>query len=344
MNERTSPSNLRAFLLTIFLLVGGSLCAGSLELEPKEMAPPPNITSSEPWYFNIGLPGWLTFVSGETGLRGVSSNVNVSFNQIIRRVQSVFSLSAEARKGRFGIYGDFFYGGLGATVYPGGLVSSANLNSDQWVVDGEIYYRLLEGSKGSLDLRAGGRYTDSYSSLKLSPNGPRIDEAATEFVNAANSDLRGLLERLLHGILDDKNPPFPFPPLGFDEKARLLKLIILARRHPATAHEVIRTVLRRELNRRFSLTERWADPYIGAAARYNMSKAFYLTGRVDVGGFGVASDITTQGTVAVGCEITRNIYAELGFRYLYTNYTDDSNGFLYKITTYGPQVTIGVSF
>jgi hypothetical protein len=65
---------------------------------------------------------------------------------------------------------------------------------------------------------------------------------------------------------------------------------------------------------------------------------------VDVGGFGVASDVTTQGSGALGCQLTRRIYAELGFRYLYTNYKDDSNGFLWRTTTYGPQVTGGVTF
>jgi len=322
----------------------GAVKAGPMEIEPKETAPPPNITSSEPWHFNIGSPGWIAALAGTVGLQGVNSHVDLGFDQLIRHVSGLMSLSAEARKGRFGVYGDLLYMGLETAVYPEGMVSKANLVSDQYLIDGEVYYRVLEGPRGWLDLRAGGRYNDLYSSLKLFGNSRLIDQAATDFVNAANDDLRGLLERLLKHVLDDKNPPLPIPPLGFAEKAKLLKLIIAARQDPITAQAKIVQVLNRELNRTFSLTERWVDPYIGIGGRYNLTKAFYLTGKVDVGGFGVGSDITTQGSAALGCQIARNIYSELGFRYLYTNYEDDSNRFLWKTVTYGPQITTGIIF
>lgn len=327
----------------LFAIVG-AVKGGPVELESKEMAPPPNITSSEPWYFNIGSPGWIASLSGTVGLHGVNSHIDLGFDQLIRHADGLMSLSAEARKGRFGVYGDFLYMSLAAAVYPEGMVSKANLVADQYLADGEVYYRVLEGPRGWLDLRAGARYNDLYNSLKLFGNSRLIDQAATDFVNAANDDLRGLLERLLKGVLDDRNPPLPIPPLGFEEKAKLLKLIIAARRDPITAQAKIAQVLNRQLNRTFSLTERWADPYIGISGRYNLSKAFYLTGKVDVGGFGVGSDITTQGSAALGCQITRNIYSELGFRYLYTNYEDDSNRFLWKTVTYGPQITTGIVF
>ena len=327
----------------LFAVVGG-VKAGPVELESKETAPPPNITSNEPWYLNIASPGWLAGLSGTIGLEGVNSHVDLGFDQLIRHVSGLMSLSAEARKGRFGVYGDLLYMGLKAAVYPEGMVSKANLVSDQYLIDGEVYYRVLEGPRGGLDLRAGARYNNLYSSLKLFGNSRLIDQAATDFVNAANDDLRGLLERLLKGVLDDRNPPLPIPPLGFAEKAKLLKLIIAARQDPITAQQKIAAALNRELNRTFSLTERWVDPYIGISGRYNLTKAFYLTGKVDVGGFGVGSDITTQGSAALGCQITRNIYSELGFRYLYTNYEDDSNRFVWKTTTWGPQITTGIVF
>ena len=161
-------------------------------------------------------------------------------------------------------------------------------------------------------------------------------------MNAASSDLRGLLDRLLNGALDNKNPPLPVPPLGFEEKIKLLKLIQAARQDRMRAHQKIVNVLNKELNRSFSLTERWVDPYIGVGGRYNLTKAFYLTGKVDVGGFDAGSEITVQAYGALGCQVTRSIYSELGFRYLYDDY--DSDGFLYKVSTYGPQITAGIIF
>ena len=346
--ELQRPQN-RAVKIKLFFCGGalfaivGSVAAGGLELEAKETAPP-TITQSEPWHFNLGSPGWLASLSGEVGLRGVNTDVDVDFGKIIRQVKGIASFSADARYDRFGVYADILYLGLSDAVYPNGMVSSTILDLSEYLIDGEAYYRVIECPRGWLDLRAGARYTDVYSSLKLVGDGFRIDEAATELVNAANGDLRALLDRLLHGALDDKNPPLPVPPLGFEEKVKLLRLIREARRHPMRVHQRIVDVLNKELNRSFSLTERWVDPYIGIGGRYNLTKAFYLTGKVDVGGFGVASDITTQASAALGCQVTRSIYSELGFRYLYANYEDDSNRFVWKTWTYGPQITTGITF
>jgi len=331
------------FAGTLIAIVG--VQAGPVELEPKEMTPPPNITSSDHWYFNIGVPGWLAFISGDIGLHGTTSNVDVGFGQIITHVAGIASLSAEARYGRFGVYGDLLYMSLSAGIYNNGLIKKAELSVDSYIADGEVYYRVLEGPRGSLDLRAGARYTNIYNKLQLTAADSKIDQAATDLVTAANDDLRGVLERLLQRRLDNKNPPLPVPPLGVDVKLKLLKLIREARQDPITAHGRIARILKTRLNGGVSLTEYWADPYIGVGGRYNLSKAFkafYLTGKADVGGFDVGSKVTVQAYGALGCQVTRNIYSELGFRYLYYDY--DSGGFLYKVSTYGPQITAGIIF
>jgi len=109
-----------------------------------------------------------------------------------------------------------------------------------------------------------------------------------------------------------------------------------------TAQQKITRILNTELNKGHGLTEYWADPYIGIGGRYKLSKPFYLTGKADVGGFDVGSIITAQGYGGLGYQYNRNIYAELGFRFLYYDY--DSDGFLYKVWTYGPQITVGAQF
>jgi hypothetical protein len=331
------------FAGALFAAVSG-VAAGPVELESKEIVPPPPTIIDNQWHFNFGMPGWIAFVSGEVGLQGVNTDVDVPFDKTIRQITGIASFSADVRKGRFGVYADILYLNLSDSVYPSGLLSSTNIDLTEYLVDAEIYYRVIEGPRGWLDLRAGARYTDLYNALGLVGNGPAIEQHATDLVNAANGDLRELLDRLLHGALDGRNPPLPVPPLGFEEKIKLLQLIREARQHPETARRRIIDVLNKQLNRSFSLTERWADPYLGIGGRYNLTKAFYVTGKVDVGGFGVASDFTSQGYAALGCQVTRNIYSELGFRYLYDHYKDDSNGFLWKTWTYGPQITAGIIF
>jgi hypothetical protein len=79
-----------------------------------------------------------------------------------------------------------------------------------------------------------------------------------------------------------------------------------------------------------------------ACGRYNLTKALYLTGEVDIGGFGVGSEITWQTYCALGCQITHNIYSEVGYRYLYLDY--DTTNFIFQGSLRGAQVTVGIRF
>ena len=329
------------FALALFAAVS-PMRAGPVELESKEMAPGPTITESEPWHFNLGVPGWLASVSGDIGLRGITSNVDVKFDQILRHIDWATSVSAAARKGRFGVYADLLYLEASDALYNNRVLSKVNIGLSQYLVDGEAFYRVVECPRGWIDLRAGARYTDVYSSTKLFGNSRLIDQAATVLANAIAGDLKGLLERFLQGKLDGKNPPLPVPPLAAHEKIKLLKLIVAARQDPITAQQKIAQILNKQLNRSFSLTERWVDPYLGIGGSYDLTKAFYVTARADVGGFDVGSRVTVQASAALGCHITRRIYSEIGYRYLYDDY--DSGGFLYKVSTYGPQITTGITF
>src|SRR5437667_579795 len=236
-----------ALLIALVVAATSVLTAGPVELEPKAMAPP-TITDNDHWYFNIGMPGWIAFISGDIGLHGVISNVGVDFGQIITHVAGIASISAEARYGRFGAYADLLYMSLSAGVYGDGLVKKANLTLDSYIADGEVYYRILEGPRGSLDLRAGGRYLNVFNRLELTARDTKINQAAAAFVAAANEDLRGLLERLLHGALDPRNPPLPVPPLGAEVKLRLLQRIREARQEPVTAQRKIARILKARLN------------------------------------------------------------------------------------------------
>ena len=342
-NHRIPAMKIKLFFFACALFAAVSpMRAGPVELESKEMAPAPTINESEPWHFNLGVPGWLASVSGDIGLRGITSNVDVKFDQILRHIDWATSVSAEARKGRFGVYADLLYLEASDALYNNGMLSKVNIGLSQYLVDGEAFYRVVECPRGWIDLRAGARYTDVYSSTKLFGNSRLIDQAATDLANAIAGDLKLLLERLLQGRLDGKNPPLPVPPLAAHEKIKLLKLIVAARQDPMTAQQKIAQVLNKELNRSFTLTERWVDPYLGIGGRYDLTKGFYMTGKADVGGFDVGSIVTVQAYGGLGCQITRRIYSEIGFRYLYDDY--DSGGFLYKVSTYGPQITTGITF
>lgn len=45
---------------------------------------------------------------------------------------------------------------------------------------------------------------------------------------------------------------------------------------------------------------------------------------------------------ALGCQITRNIYSEIGYRYLYLDY--DTTDFILQAALHGAQITVGLKF
>jgi hypothetical protein len=83
---------------------------------------------------------------------------------------------------------------------------------------------------------------------------------------------------------------------------------------------------------------------LGYAARLNLNKVFYLTTESDVGGFGIGSDIAVQVYGGLGCQLTRNLFSEVGYRYLYDDFRDESVGYLYELSTHGAQITVGLRF
>ena len=86
----------------------------------------------------------------------------------------------------------------------------------------------------------------------------------------------------------------------------------------------------------------WYATRAKCGGRFNLNKAFYLTAESDVGGFGIGSDIAVQAYAALGCQITRNIFTEFGYRYLYDDFRDTN--FLYQLSLHGAQITVGIIF
>jgi hypothetical protein len=88
--------------------------------------------------------------------------------------------------------------------------------------------------------------------------------------------------------------------------------------------------------------EWWVDPIVGLRGQINFTRWLYLTAQADVGGFGAGSQITWNVIGARGVNFTRNVYAELGYRYMYVDYTNDN--FFYRMNSYGIYSSLGFKF
>ena len=345
------------------------------EEEPK-VVEQPSVKTTEPWEITVGGPGWLAGVSGHTGFHGVNPYVNVGIGQILKHLNVIYTFTGEVRKGRFGVYGGLGYlNAQAGTPESSGLVSKVDLGLQQFLGQCFGSYRVIEGPRGWLDLLAGFRYTYLGQQVGLQANNMAIDAASTQLVDeyaqrraTDGSDSRTLVQRHITdklGALDGRNPELPVGPIAADQKGKIANSVqqllhsqdpelIAAIRTGAQprinqikaqlASKVANTVTH-QLNRSFSFYDSWVDPAIGLRGRFNLNKAFYLTAESDVGGFAIGSDIAVEAYAALGCQITRNIHAEVGYRYFYDDFRDESaNDFLYQLALHGAQITVGLNF
>lgn len=86
----------------------------------------------------------------------------------------------------------------------------------------------------------------------------------------------------------------------------------------------------------------WVDPFIGIQGRYQLNDKWYAKARGDVGGFGVSSESTYNLFGVLGYELTERTSMEVGYRYLYTDYTQ--GGFLYDMAMKGAFLGLRIDF
>ena len=178
---------------TVFAIIG-RVGAGSIELAPKETAPP-TITESEPWQFTIAAPGWLASMNGTIGVRGINADIDVPVTEVLQHLDMIFAARAAAQKGPFGISGEVFYIGLSDNTQINGLINNIHEQVDLTLVDGALSWRLFNQPRWSLDFAAGTHYANVYEQLELHSDPILIQKASQRFVNNIADDLRSRLDQ-----------------------------------------------------------------------------------------------------------------------------------------------------
>ena len=386
---------IRFSLFTGALLAAvGSVGAGSIELPPKESAPP-TITQSEPWQFTIAAPGWLASMNGTIGVRGINADIDVPVDEVLQHLDMIFAMRAEARKGPFGIYGEVIYIGLSDGAQINRMINNIHEQVDMTLVDGGLSWRLFNQPRWSLDLTAGSHYTNVYEQLELHSDPALIQQTSERFVNNIAEFLRErldqdisnseFLEALKNTIKADiinrignalerheRRPDIPIGPLGGhirQEIAQRVENFIAVKKAELRARVdalVERGIARRDavaivvneaktrianqlavrLNKSLSQTlskdDFWFDPYVGLRTRYDFNKTYYTAVRGEIGGFGVGADLMWEVEAAVGINLTRSIFTEIGYRALGGNFED--RDFRFDVVMHGPQITTGITF
>ena len=293
---------------TAAILLPASIAMAGVESDysksPPPLAPQPWCETPQPFEIRIGIPGWLAGLSGDSGVKGVVSSPDVSFDKLLRHLTHVpIVLSVDIRYQRWEFFGDGQYMEVGDSVtLPGLLFTNANLHLKSGLAEGFLGYRLINCNKAALSLFAGARYSYMGGDLSIFDNG----------------DARLVILRRLLGIakkLDfSGSTGWVDPVIGARGRVKIWKAISL-----------------------------YAEGDVGGFDA-NSGSAFevHRQGRTLVKTPISSSDWSYQVQGGIEVQLTRSIWSQLGWRYLKYDYV--SEGFTNKTELNGPFVQAGINF
>jgi opacity protein-like surface antigen len=296
----------RAVFATIILSTP-VLFAGPEYDVSKEAPPPP----PQPWCempqtleIRIGVPGWMAGVSGNSGVKGVVTSPDVSFDQILTHLTHVpLSLSVDVRYQRWEFFGDGLYMEVGASAtLPGLLFTNANIHLKTGFAEGFVGYRVINCDKAALSFFAGARYSYQGGDISIVNNG----------------DARLVRLRQLLGIRNR---------LDFSDSTGWVDPVI------GTRGKV----------KIWRATSLYAEADVGGFDA-NSSSAFEIRreGRTIARESVDSSDWSYQVQGGLEFQLSRWFWAQVSWRYLKYDYKQE--GFTNKTALNGPQVQGGINF
>jgi hypothetical protein len=299
------------WLTTLFLcpslLLGGAEAYDAKSVDTSKESPPVEKSWCEtpaPLEIRIGIPGWMAGLSGDTGVKGLVSSPDVSFDQLLRHLTHVpIVLSADIRYQRWEFFGDGQYMEVGDSVtLPGLLFTNAHLHLKSGLVEGFVGYRLINCEKAALSLFAGARYTYQGINLRVFNNG---------------DPLLPILRRLLgipNGLEASGSTDWVDPVIGARGKVRIWRAISL-----------------------------YAEGDVGGFdANSDSAFTIHREGPTIVKTPVDSSDWSYQIQGGIEIQVTRWMWSQIGWRYLKYDY--QIGGFTNKTALNGPFIQTGINF
>jgi len=164
-----------ALMILLCLAFGATgFCQNDRDLSAPQSASPSQDPPSQSGWHVSWVPAylWLSSVSGNLGVRGKAIPFSASFSDVFDKLNIGYMTALDVRKNRVGVLTDFQYIDLSSDEKStpfGVLFSSAHSDAQQYILDPEIYGRVLDSPKGSVDGLAGIRYWHLRSNLDLRP-------------------------------------------------------------------------------------------------------------------------------------------------------------------------------
>jgi len=114
--------------------------------------------SDERWEFGFAPYLWASTLEGTVAQFGLDpTDIELGFSDILENLDIAFMGLAEARRGRFGVFGDIVYSKLSAGGTGPGGIFSVNLENQMLIGTAMIDYRVVDDGRSSVDVMAGAR-------------------------------------------------------------------------------------------------------------------------------------------------------------------------------------------
>jgi hypothetical protein len=128
---------------------------------------------------------WFSGLNGSVGAQGYVAPVSVSFSQVIDNLNIGLMTDLDVRRKRIGLFTDLIFMSLSSnqmTTPIGNTFVGFTANAKELIVDPELYFRLVDKDRGSIDAIGGGRFWHLNNSLDLFPpnNQPGVTAGQTE--------------------------------------------------------------------------------------------------------------------------------------------------------------------
>jgi hypothetical protein len=153
---------------------------------PKKVKNPNPLPSD--WHVDwVPVYLWFSGLNGNVGVGGVVAPVSVSFSQVFQQLNIGWMTDLDVRRKRVGLFTDLIFMSLSSDqkttpIGPAPTYVGFQSNAKELIVDPELYVRLVDSDRGSIDAIGGGRFWYLNTSLNLYPpnNGTTVTAGQTQ--------------------------------------------------------------------------------------------------------------------------------------------------------------------
>ncbi|HSI84984.1 MAG: hypothetical protein ACAI35_28190 [Candidatus Methylacidiphilales bacterium] len=151
--------------------------------DAKDMLKKPLLTEVKPsdWQFKVGIPGWMPGVEGEVGVRNVTGDLDIGFDDLLRHIKAVAVLGFEIRHDKWAFAADGLYMKVADNLETRDIIfDSANITFEQAIVNFALSYRFIDTPRITMDASVGGRFQYIGMTLDLETRRTRIPSQSRE--------------------------------------------------------------------------------------------------------------------------------------------------------------------